>query len=77
MYHQLRVFEEVCMLDRRARRVAAIRRVFHREVMPTPVLERLAQRLLGAPLTPSVSAALAICDPGWREYLERQRAAAR
>jgi hypothetical protein len=39
MYHQLRVFEEVCMLDRRARRVAAIRRVFHREVMPTPVLD--------------------------------------
>ena len=45
--------------------------------VPTPVLERLAQRLLGAPRTPSVSAALAICDPGWREYLERQRAAAR
>jgi hypothetical protein len=29
-----------CMLDRRARRVATIRRVFRREVMPTPMLER-------------------------------------
>ena len=45
--------------------------------VPTPVLERLAQRLLSAPRTPSVSAALAICDPGWREYLDRQRAVAR
>ena len=40
MHHQLRVSEEVCMLDRCARRAAAIRCVFHREVMPTPVIER-------------------------------------
>lgn len=75
------------VVHRRWRPVAAVAAIFliHPKVypveypiyVPTPVLERLAQRLLGAPRTPSVAAALRICDPGWRDYLEGQRTVAR
>ncbi len=41
--------------------------------VPTPVLEHLVQRF-GGPRTPSVQAALAICDPAWRSVLQPERA---
>ena len=43
---------------------------------PSPVLERIAERL-GVPRTPNVEDALAICDPTWRDVLRRPPGAQR
>lgn len=44
---------------------------------PSPVLERIAEKVLRVPRTPNVEDALLICDPDWRDVLRRPPGAQR